>query len=83
MAKTCLTRHFQHARGDAHGRMTAYQKQRTRHRVGDIVMPTWGMVDAVTPATRCAAFQAAELLVRPGDVQQLQLAGVQQRQGVR
>ena len=66
MAKPDLTRHFQRALGDAHRRMLAHQQQRARHRVGEVVVRAWRVVDAVSPAARRATLQAAELRHRRG-----------------
>lgn len=50
MAKTCLTRHFQRARGNAHGLPRASEQQGARHRIGDVVVRAWRVIDGVSAA---------------------------------
>ena len=56
------------ARGETRiGAMLAHQQQRARHRVGEVVVRAWRVVDAVAPAARRATLQAAELLIPAAD----------------
>jgi hypothetical protein len=52
----------------------------TRHRIRQVVMPARRMIDRILPTAGRASLQGEELRVQPGQIRQLEAAGVQECQ---